>query len=581
MPKAPTPPPKGGAQTEEARRRMRRQQAEAVLRRNPQHVGANLALAEVLASEGKVAEMLSALRRAADGSGGQEPVWARYVAALRSAGKKARARKAAAAAPLSRLARIAEGRAGVGPPPQPAKIAELLRAGRLRDARRAALDEIGRHPDDVTLRNILGVVELADGNAREAELVLLHANRLEPGRPEVVSNLGLALVRQGRMAEAIDLLEPQAGRNGATAELKANLASAYVRADRHADALALTRDLIEDGPEDGEIRALHVQALVGLERLDEAWAALEEVGDRPWFDLDDVAADVLDRRDGRAASLAYLDGRPDRPAATRLRIATLLSEWGELDRAAEMAKRLAEENPDDAEAFRLYSACRTWTASDPLLARLEGAAARDAQPPRRKGALFLTLGKARMDTGDDRGAFEALSAGNRALRSLVAFDVEKEASRLAGIARAWTPEAFGKAARTGGGPSPIFIVGLPRSGSTLIETILSRHPGVDVRGETPFVALAAERLQQDASPAGVEELLRATEAFLTPRGGLAATDKLLTNFMNLGALAAAYPNAIAVAALTSSKSSTGRRWPVSTSTSSSATSVGSAPASRG
>jgi hypothetical protein len=172
------------------------------------------------------------------------------------------------------------------------------------------------------------------------------------------------------------------------------------------------------------------------------------------------------------------------------------------------------------------------------------AAASEDLAPARRGAFGLALAKAYMDTGDDTRAFEALAAGNDAIRSVVRYDVASDEAVMRRIAEVWTPEAIEAARTEGTGPAPVFIVGLPRSGSTLVETILSRHAEVEALGETPIIYGAATRARLDPGAEAAVGVRRAVADALTPMPPKhVRTDKLLANFLNVGILAAAFPRA--------------------------------------
>lgn len=215
-----------------------------------------------------------------------------------------------------------------------------------------------------------------------------------------------------------------------------------------------------------------------------------------------------------------------------------------MNRAGSLARHLAHETPDDPSPFRLLGLCTTWKADDPLIPLMKrGVDASDASAARR-GTFGLALAKAFIDIGDNPKAFEAMSTGNRCHRSLIDYDVSQDFAAMERIADVWAAEALRAAQVTASDAAPIFIVGLPRSGSTLTETILSRHSTIDSKGETPLVFIAASRARLASDPDRIGEVVSVTEAHVTPTGSrLRVTDKLLANFLNVGVLASAYPKA--------------------------------------
>ena len=510
----------------------------------PGHAAANIAMADILKAEGAQDDALAALRRAAEAAPSNPTIWSRFVFELRDAGQKSRARKAARAARVpvalrKRLVDIAEGRSAPVD-----DIGDLIRQGALAEAWRVGTERLKSFPHDDRLLNLLGAAALADDDPVRAEEVLRRAVAEDPSSEAALSNLGLALVRQGRASEAIGLLEPVAGRAGASLDVRVNLASAYFRMDRMQDAADLTERLVREAPADAELLGVRARSLTALGRPAEAVELLEALSEEAGFGLHDVLADAISESKGRVAGLDYLDGLEHLPRETENRLAALLAEWGELDRAAARARRLAEQDHTDPGPFRLYGLCAKWKADDPLIAAMRDGAGSDRIAPMKRGVFGLALAKAHMDQGDHDRAFKALEEGNRTLRSMIDYDVARDVQTMERIAETWTEGATARAGTGLEAPKPIFIVGLPRSGSTLVETILSRHPDVEALGETPLVFDACAAARYSAEPAAVAGVAEAVAGSLTPNPPKRAmTEKLLANFLNIGVLAATFPGA--------------------------------------
>jgi hypothetical protein len=123
--------------------------------------------------------------------------------------------------------------------------------------------------------------------------------------------------------------------------------------------------------------------------------------------------------------------------------------------------------------------------------------------------LEFALGKAWMDAREPDRAFAHLETGNRLKRASLTYDVEADAERLAAIARSFTPEVMARLAGSGD-PSglPVFIVGMPRSGTSLIEQILASHPQVHGAGELPVLETILGRVRgPDRQPLGYPQLM--------------------------------------------------------------------------
>jgi hypothetical protein len=171
-----------------------------------------------------------------------------------------------------------------------------------------------------------------------------------------------------------------------------------------------------------------------------------------------------------------------------------------------------------------------------------------------RAGLWFALGDALDRRGRDAEAFEAYAAGNRAKRAGLPIEAAARASaESARYVRAQiTAERL--AAQDGQGArstAPIFIVGLPRSGSTLIEQILASHPAVQGLGEAGVLpALVAQGYPRD--PAGLKDLAARYLGALRERGWDGASrfvDKTLENYLHVGLIHLLFPRAMILQAV--------------------------------
>lgn len=304
------------------------------------------------------------------------------------------------------------------------------------------------------------------------------------------------------------------------------------RAERQAEAAAAYRRVIGLAPN-------HSQAHLGL------GVALRLLGDPS-------AVAVL----SRAAQLAPDDPNP------LINLANALQEHGDTVQAREVAARLLADHPTHPMAWAVQTGLKTFVAGDPDLDRMEALLARLAGAGEPEVILGFALGKAWMDVGDADRAFARLSRANRLQRATWTYDVTAETRRFAAI-----PRGVEKLAQLASGPgdpseTPIFVVGMPRSGTTLVEQILASHADIAAGGElTAFheatrQSLAEAGLAPRDGQAGrfrVDEGARLDparlgRAYLDRVRHLAAgkarlVDKMPDNFQNLGLIALALPKA--------------------------------------
>jgi hypothetical protein len=176
--------------------------------------------------------------------------------------------------------------------------------------------------------------------------------------------------------------------------------------------------------------------------------------------------------------------------------------------------------------------------------------------------LHFALGKALEDAGDYAASFDQYAVGNSLHRARHSYDAEQNTARLRHLKSVFTPAFF--AARAGSGdPSgkPIFIVGMPRSGSTLLEQILSSHSAVEGTTELPELITMARELRTLAESGDIgtyadvlatlpREALRELGARYLERtsvhrktGRPHFIDKMPNNFLHVAMIHLALPNA--------------------------------------
>jgi tetratricopeptide (TPR) repeat protein len=226
-------------------------------------------------------------------------------------------------------------------------------------------------------------------------------------------------------------------------------------------------------------------------------------------------------------------------------------ELGQRDAATTSFRRLLERDPDNAPARQdLALLHRFGSSDDPELAALEAHLERCAAPSDRARLLF---GRAKaMDELDRRAdAFADWAEGNRLRKAELGYDIAQDRDVFAAIRTRFDPPPEQLSPDASARPRPIFILGMPRSGTTLAERILARHPKVQALGELPLMTEAAAPLLDRPGPPDVGALRRVRDSYLA---GLAArsdgrpvvTDKMPLNFRWIGAILTALPEACVV-----------------------------------
>lgn len=247
----------------------------------------------------------------------------------------------------------------------------------------------------------------------------------------------------------------------------------------------------------------------------------------------------------KAAALA-----PDRPGLL-LNLAFAQQHAGDLTTAEQTLRRLVDIEPDNERAqLALVESVRQTpqaNAVNRLAAMFEAAA-----EPGRRLALGHALAKSFDDLGDPQSALAWLDRAKASHRQIAAYDADAD-RRMADAAHDWRPGPAGPAPAD----APIFVVGMPRTGTTLVERILSSHPDVASIGESllfPALAKQAARWTGPLAGAAVFQGLDGInppglgEAYMRAAQALASTkprllDKLPFNFLYAGLIHQALPSA--------------------------------------
>ena len=199
---------------------------------------------------------------------------------------------------------------------------------------------------------------------------------------------------------------------------------------------------------------------------------------------------------------AMLRQAPDQPLVL-VRMANLLSIVGRTEEGVETYRRAIALKPRLGEAWWGLANLKTTTLTSQDIAALEAALSHDYVTQADSVKLNFALGKALEDAGRREEAFRRYSEGKALRHEDLNYDPGETERYVARAQTLFTPAFF--AARAAGGcqaPDPIFIVGMPRSGSTLVEQILSSHPRVEATAELRELLTIARRLRESGEDRG-------------------------------------------------------------------------------
>jgi tetratricopeptide (TPR) repeat protein len=236
-------------------------------------------------------------------------------------------------------------------------------------------------------------------------------------------------------------------------------------------------------------------------------------------------------------------------------LASALVATGEIDEAEGLYDRVIAAEPADWDAWTNRSTLRTAMPDRNHVAALEAALSRAQSSSHARIALGYALAKELEDLGEYAAAFAHLHDAAAVRRAGMRYDVEADVATIDAIAAAFSAERLAGAPPPGSEPGPIFVVGLPRSGTTLVDRILASHADVTSLGELQDFALALMQTNADAIDKRSlidrsacmdharlgEEYCRRLDELSDARGFV--IDKAPLNYLYIGLIALALPSA--------------------------------------
>ena len=269
------------------------------------------------------------------------------------------------------------------------------------------------------------------------------------------------------------------------------------------DAEALFRRSLDLAPGFAYARLHLATALHDQERSGEALAEFDKIAGEllTYPEVKEVQGDALGRvGEYERAIRLYREILADNPANLEIwtRLAFLLKTVGRPEEAFDACRKALEVRPDYGEAWWLLADMKTFKFSDEDIETLRGFVSMPGRSPEDQLRLHFTLGKALEDRKTSAEGFQQYRAGNAIRAAQVMHDPDRIARFVDRSEQLFTPEFFAERAGSGDpAPDPIFIVGLPRSGSTLVEQILASHPMIEGTSELPDVYVLVKSLEPD------------------------------------------------------------------------------------
>lgn len=449
---------------------------------------------------------------------------------------------------------------------------------------------------DAVAWNMLGWTQRRLGLAEEAEQSFRTAVRLDPRYGEALSNLGTALMLRGDAdEEALKTLRKCARMAPGVYQPFMNMAILFARRGETDEAVAHGRKAVDLAPQAADAHFNLGKILHDAGRLEEAEAAYAEavrlapenpafhnnlaLVSEPLLKIDQAVAEAeqaVALFKGRIGELhvnylrtlvtqgrleeaqervrAFLEQEPGNPEM-RLYEADIAARQGRFEDAQALYQALLDEDAGNARALRGIARTTKLKPDHPAFAQMEAAAENAATPLEERVDVYFAIGKAYDDIGDSDRAFLYYNRGNAAKASQSRYDAARMEEYVAASIETFTPAFFAERAALGStSDRPVLIVGMPRSGTTLVEQTLASHPQVAGGDELRDLNLIEQMIERRVGyPRGIETMGGAQVAEFVDlylahldridADALRVTDKLPGNALRLGLAALLFPQA--------------------------------------
>ena len=402
------------------------------------------------------------------------------------------------------------------------------------------------------------------GDARNAATAAAHVATLKRLPPEILT--ATSLFADGDLAPAERIVRAFLLQRGDHPEAMRLLAKIGIARDVLDDAEVLLEAMLTLAPDHRAARYEYADVLVKRHKYGKAREQLEallrlDAGNPDYRSLAATVAVGLGEQDKAIALYRGLLGDAPGSPDVNLWLAHALKTVGDLPEAIDAYRAAAAARPDFGDAYWSLANLKTYLFGDDEIARMRVAEAAPAIAPMDRYHLCFALGKALEDRDEFAESWRYYEQGNALKRGESRYRPEIIETNTAKQIEVCTTDFFRH--RVGWGapaPDPIFIVGLPRSGSTLIEQILASHSKVegteeladiqriviDIQGRDPdlndprYPGALAERTAEDFRQLG-EKYLAETQVHRT--GRLFFIDKMPNNFRHIGLIHLMLPNA--------------------------------------
>jgi len=434
-------------------------------------------------------------------------------------------------------------------------LLEYYQTGRHVDAEKLSLSITQEFPEHQFAWKVLGAVLKQTGKISESLAASQKSAQLEPQDSEAHYNLGVTLKELGRLNEAEASYMKAIALKPDYAEAHNNLGNTQKELGRLNETEASYMKAIALKPDYAEAHNNLGNTQKELGRLNEAEASyMKAIALKPDYAEAHNNLGVMLKKLGRLneAEASYMKAIALKPdyAEVYYNLGIMLKELGRLNEAEASYMKAIVLKPDFAEAHLHLALMKKFDSEDEQYSKMQKLYLNENISEQQLCHINFGLAKACEDLEDFEQAFKHYREGNELRKNILNYDISQDVELFNQLKNNYPliEQNSLKSESLTNKLMPIFIVGMPRSGTTLVEQIISSHSEVTGAGELSFASEFGGAIARGLSELNIDTLLDFRERYLIKlqnfsKGNLIVTDKMPQNFYYIGLLAATFPEA--------------------------------------
>ncbi|MDH5571342.1 MAG: tetratricopeptide repeat protein [Gammaproteobacteria bacterium] len=434
------------------------------------------------------------------------------------------------------------------------KAVQHHQAGQFQQADELYRQILKLDPEHMYANYLSGMVANANGNNELAIRLLNNAIKINPGFADAHNNLAIVLKKSGQLELAISSYKRAVEIKPGFAEAYNNLGILLSTTGRHEEAILNYQKALSIRPDYAEAANNLGISFKETGRYAEAITSYKKaVAIKPdyaeaYYNLGLVAVCMENHNEAVDYYRQALSIKPDYADAL-INLGNILKETGKINEAIACYRKVLSVKPDFNEVWHMLSGCKKYTSYDDDVRRMEQLFCEDTVPEVQKIYLAFSLGKAFEDLKEYDRAFDCIRQANRLKRARYQYSISRDKALFEEQKNIFSEKFFAEHKQSGNmDSSPIFILGMPRSGTSLVEQILASHHLVYGAGELQHLANIFNEQKNDRSinsasmpgNSGAEYIKRIRRYSDSARH---ITDKMPANFRFTGFIKSILPNA--------------------------------------